>query len=127
MANQSIPDPSAQLQEWITKLEREFNKYASQFMGTDEFSKSINQMQQLQADSQRMFAEFMTKQRTTFNIPSRDDLMNISESIHNLEQRLTRIEALLEQVAGAARSPQKKPTRRAKTPRTKKPPPAVAS
>ena len=127
MTNQSIPDPSAQLQEWITKWEREFNKYASKVMGTDEFSKSINQMQQLQLDAQRMFAGFMAKQLTSFNMPSRDDLMNISEDIRNLEQRLARIEALLEQFAGKARSPKKKPTRRAKTPRTKKPPPADAS
>ncbi len=123
MANESIPDPSAQLQEWVTKWEREFNKYANRIMGTDEFSKSINQIQNLQLEFQRMVAEFMSKQLANLNMPSRDDLMKISEELRNLDHRMARIEGLLGKPTKDAKSPAKKSARPA---RTKKPPSSTA-
>ena len=81
MTNEPPKDLSAQFQEWVTNWERTFNEYSNKAMGTDEFSKSMNQMQGLQLEFQRAFGQLMGKQLAQFNMPSREDIINITEEL----------------------------------------------
>ena len=65
-------------------------------MGTDEFSKTMNQFQHMQLDFQRYFSEVMARQLANFNMPSRDDVIAVAEQLRDIDRRLARIESALE-------------------------------
>jgi hypothetical protein len=116
MSKESPPDPAANFREMVTKWERGFDSLANQVMGTEGYSRSMNQMQDLQLGMQSMFKEFMTQNLTNANMPTRDDLVRLAESVGDLDRRMARIESLLEVGSGPRKGP----------PRTKKPPSAKA-
>jgi hypothetical protein len=124
MSKESPPDPAANFREMVTKWERGFDSLANQVMGTEGYSRSMNQMQDLQLGMQAMFKEFMTQNLTNANMPTRDDLVRLAESVGDLDRRMARIESLLEAMvpsnAAVGSGPRKGP------PRTKKPPSAKA-
>lgn len=115
-------DPMERFRELVTEWERGIDALANRFMGTDEFSRTMNQFQNLQLGMQKAFAETMAKHLANVNLPSRDDVLRLGEAIHEVDMRLARMEQRLDQVAEAtgvaAQRPPKGP------PRTKKPPSA---
>jgi len=119
MSNDAPPNPSMQFQEWVTQWERAVDEFSNKVMGTDEFSRSINQMQGLQLEFQKNFGEMMARQLANLNMPSRDDVIKISEDLRALDRRLAHIERTLNQLVTRSDtgSPRKGPAR------TKKPPP----
>lgn len=119
MANDKTTDPAAVFQDWVTQWERAADKFSNEFMGTDEFSKSMNQMQNFQLEFQRGFGELMAKQLANFNLPSREDVLQLSEDVRDIDRRLGRIETAIRKLApeDSSGSSQK----RKSPPRTKKP------
>ena len=114
-----LPDPTETFRNLVTEWERGFDAMANRIMGTEEFSRSMNRFQDLQLGLQKRFNEAMAQQLSNLNLPSRDDVLRLGESVRALDRRLTRIEALLvRQSPGAdeANRPKKGP------PRTKRPP-----
>ena len=117
------PDPSVQFQEWVTQWERAVDEFSNKVMGTDEFSRSLNQMQGLQLEFQRRFAELMAKQLNNLNMPSRDDIIGLSEDLRNIDRRLAQVERSLSQLVSQSdggRSASRSPSR------TRQPPSAEA-
>ncbi|MCB1645056.1 MAG: hypothetical protein KDI36_06365 [Pseudomonadales bacterium] len=122
MAENTPPDPAAMFNNWVTQWERAVDKFSNEFMGTDEFSKSMNQMQNLQLEFQRAFGEIMARQLASFNMPSREDVLQLSEDVRELDRRLARIETTLRKLLPEGSNegaPRKSP------PRTRKPPKAA--
>ena len=115
------PDPTEAFRNMVTEWERGFDAMANKIMGTEEFSRSMNQFQDLQLTMQKRFNEGMAEQLTSFNIPSRDDILRLGESIRGLDKRLAKIEMLL-----AKKEAKKGGKKSGKTsngpPRTKQPP-----
>ena len=118
-SKQNQPDPTEVFRNLLTEWERGFDAVANKIMGTDEFSKSMNQFQNLQLGMQQRFNEAMAQQLTTFNIPSRDDILRLGESVRDLDRRMARIEMLL---AKKGKKSKKKDGKRKGPPRTKRPP-----
>jgi hypothetical protein len=118
MANDKTTDPAAVFQDWVTQWERAADKFSNEFMGTDEFSKSMNQMQNFQLEFQRGFGELMAKQLANFNFPTREDVLQLSEDVRDIDRRLGRIETAIRKLTpeGSSGSSQK----RKSPPRTKK-------
>ena len=98
MANDKTPDPAVQFSEWVTQWERSFDEFSNKVMGTDEFSKSMNQMQGLQMQFQRGFGEMMARNLANLNMPSRDDVNKIGEDLRSLDRRMAHIERSLEKL-----------------------------
>lgn len=119
MANDKPTDPAAVFQDWVTQWERAADKFSNQFMGTDEFSKSMNQMQNFQLEFQRGFGELMAKQLANFNLPSREDVMQLSEDVRDIDRRLGRIETAIRKLAPEDSSGSS--LKKKSPPRTKKP------
>ena len=117
------PDPAENFRNLVNEWERGFDAMANRFMGTDEFSRSMNQLQDLQLSMQKRFNEAMAEQLANFNIPSRDDILQLGEAVHALDKRVARVESLL-----AKKDKKKKKKTEASTrsgpPRTKQPPSA---
>ncbi len=120
MAGDGSKDPSATFQEWVTQWERAFDKASNEVMGTEDFAQSLNQMQNLQLELQRSFGELMARQLATFNMPSRDDVLDLAAAVRDMDRRLARIETQIRSLVpdGVNHSAPK----RQFPPRTKKPP-----
>tara|TARA_R110002072_G_scaffold1780_2_gene14597 strand:- start:5089 stop:5475 length:387 start_codon:yes stop_codon:yes gene_type:complete len=116
-------DPSAQFQEFVSDWERGMDKFFNQMMGTDQFSQSMNEMQKLQLEFQKTFRESMAQNLLRMNMPSRDDLMQVSENVRMLDLRLSRIEEMLTAMLGnnEPKSKRQSPPRTKRPPRTKTP------
>jgi hypothetical protein len=118
-------DPAERFREIVTEWERGFDALANRFMGTDEFSRAMNQFQNLQLSLQKTVAEVIGRQLAAVNMPSRDDVLRIGEAIHELDMRVARMEHKLDEISRATGvEPQR---RKQGPPRTKRPPSAVAS
>lgn len=120
MSKQTPTDPADAFRELLTQWERGFDSLANRIMGTEGFSRSMNQAQDAQLGAQKAFRDFMTQNLTMANMPTRDDLVRLAESVQDLDRRMARIEDLLQAMAPAAR----KTKPRSGPPRTRKPPSA---
>lgn len=113
------PDPTEAFRKLVSDWERGFDTMANKIMGTDEFSQSMNQFQNLQLAMQKRFNEAMAQHLLNLNMPSRDDILRLGESIRSVEKRLASIEVTL------AKKKKKKKSDQGglhKPPRTKLPP-----
>ena len=59
MANDATPDPTAQFREMLTQWERGVDEFMNRVMGTEDFSRSMNEMQRAQLTAQKAFADFL--------------------------------------------------------------------
>ena len=111
-------DPAETFAKLVSDWERTFDSMANKIMGTDEFSQSMNQFQNLQLAMQKRFNETMAQHLLNLNMPSRDDILRLGESIRSVEKRLASIETTL------AKKKKKKSDKGGgkKPPRTKLPP-----
>lgn len=123
MAKDRPSDPGDAFRELVTEWERGFDSFANALMGTENFSRSMNQMQNLQLQMRQLFREFMTDNLTLANMPTRDDVVRIAEAVQALDERMSRIESMLEASTGNMPAGATPPRRR-NPPRTKKPPSA---
>lgn len=115
-------DPMERFRELVTEWERGFDALANRFMGTDEFSRTMNQFQNAQLSMQKTFADAMARSLANVNLPSRDDVLRLGETVHEMDMRLARMEQRLEELAQAAGVAAPRP--RKGPPRTRKPPSA---
>jgi hypothetical protein len=118
-------DPMEKFRELVTEWERGFDTMANRIMGTDEFSRTMNQLQSLQLTMQKAFAEAMAKHLANVNLPSRDDVLRVGQAVHDVDMRLARMESKLEEVARAVGVESVKPKKG--PPRTRQPPGARES
>jgi len=125
MGESKSTDPGERFRELVTEWERGFDALANRFMGTEEFSRAMNQFQNLQLNVQKAVAEVVGKQLAAINMPSRDEVLQVGEAVHALETRLARLEHKLDEMARASgiETERKKPG----PPRTKRPPSAAQS
>ena len=122
MADKPAADLGESFRELVTTWEREFNAFANQIMGTETFSRGMNQAQKSQLGLQQMFSDHMGRQLIALNLPTRADVVNMAETLQDVVRRLERIEARLEQnqIGSPATGESAPPAR----PRTRKPPEA---
>ncbi|MDP6377355.1 MAG: poly(R)-hydroxyalkanoic acid synthase subunit PhaE [Pseudomonadales bacterium] len=120
MSEKRSKDPGEVFRELVTEWERGFDQLANSLMGTENFSRSMNQMQDVQMAVRGAFREFMTDNLTNANMPTRDDVVQIAQSLKSLEKRMERIETLLQGMTSNS-DPEAIPPRGG-PPRTKRPP-----
>ena len=114
-------DPLVRFRELVTEWERGFDALANRFMGTDEFSRTMNQFQNMQLSMQKAFLELMAKNLAALNLPSREDVLRVGEAVHEVDMRLARIEQRLDEVARAVGVASPPPPRK-RPARTRRPP-----
>jgi len=117
-------DPLERFRDLVTEWERGFDALANRFMGTDEFSRSMNQFQNMQLSMQKAFAEVMAKNLAALNVPSREDVLRVGQAVHEVDMRLARMEQRLDEV-GRAVGVNTPPPSRTRPPRTRRPPSAT--
>ncbi len=115
-------DPGEAFRNLITDWERNFDAMANRFMGTSEYSKAMNQFQNMQLEMQKRFNDLMAHNLSNFNMPSRDDILRLGESIRGIEKRLAAIELQLAKKGKKDKKDKDKKNKRKGPPRTKLPP-----
>lgn len=118
MAKDSPPDPAAQFRELVTQWERNINAFANQVMGTESFSRLMQESQRLQLALQQATSEAMGRRLAAMNMPTREDVIRVAEKLADVERRLGHIEASLEGNAAIAPGD----ASRGAPPRTRQPP-----
>jgi len=101
MSNNKATDPAQVFGEWVTNWERAVNSFSNKLMETDDFSRAVNSVQNTQLQMQKVFAEMMAKQLANLNMPSRNDVLDLVEAMHALENRFEKMEMQLKKISGA--------------------------
>ena len=115
-------DPVALWQNMIGEMEKGFNAFANQAMGSPEFSKVVNQVGGATAGAQKQLSELMEKYLLSMNLPSRSQMIGMAERLQSIEGQLNEIKAMLRQMQGASAGASGGFAPR--PPRTRRPPPA---
>lgn len=85
--------------ELIGQWEKGINTLANETMASDQFSGSVNQVMNLSLKMQRTLGETMAAYLTALNLPSKADVVAISERLASIENRLDRIVTAAERSA----------------------------
>lgn len=119
MANENPPDPAAMFRDFVTNWERNINNVANQVMGTESFSRLMQEAQKMQLTLQQATSEAMGRRLAALNMPTREDIIRLAEKLTEVDRRLARIEATLDDDAAktvVAEVPQTAPRRTRKPP-----------
>jgi hypothetical protein len=114
-------------QNFLGDVERGFNSFANQTMGSGEFSRAMNQLTGTSIGAQKALGDVMERYLVGMNLPSRAQIENVGERLQAIEEQLNEIKAVLYQVhhsSGASAPPFPGAP---KPPRTKRPPSAVGA
>ncbi len=119
---QPTPDIMEAWREWLTQTERQFNALFNQAMNTEPFGRNMGGYMEVTTAFQRMMAEGMQRYLTFVNMPSRTDVTSLGETLRSIEDRLSRIEEMLQIAAEAVDMNEGREERRPEPPRTRTPP-----
>lgn len=110
MADKQNDQTAQSFSEMVTQWERNFDAFANQVMGTEAYSQAMNEMQKAQLAMQRTLNQNMGDQLANLNLPSREDVTQLTEMVYQLDRRLERIEEKLA-LNDAPKRNKKKPAR----------------
>ena len=108
----SEPDPAALLRELLAEWENAVNTRVNEAMGTDEFSRNINEAIAVSLGAQRSLGDLLERYLRLMNLPSRAEVAGFDARLRSMEDKLDRI---LERLDADATGP-------LRPPRTRRPP-----
>jgi len=117
------PDVAQLWRSWLTETERQWNTFFNDVMGTDSFGRLLGGYMEMYGTFQRLVAHNMERSLSTLNVPTRSDIVDLSERLSSVEERLTSIESSLRALAEAVGHPtQPAPVTQLRPRRTRRPP-----
>ena len=99
------PDVVQLWRNWLTETERQWNAFFNDVMGTDSFGRLLGGYVETYGALQRLLTHNMERSLSTLNVPTRSDVVDVSERLRTVEERLTSIEASLRALAEAVGHP----------------------
>jgi SMC interacting uncharacterized protein involved in chromosome segregation len=118
-------DPAEIWRTLVAEMEKGFNSFANQAMGSQEFSRAMNQASGASFGAQKTMSDLMERYLSSMNLPSRAQLVNMGERLQAIEGQLNEIKALLYRTHGDANTAPAGLASLPKPPRTKLPPSAA--
>ena len=113
-------DPFALFRDLVSKLEKGVNERAGPVLKSDEFASAANKLMSAAMVAKKLAQDLTQRYFEALNIPSRSDIVTLTDRLQVLEDRMIGIQATLDQMAGVkARAALPAPAR------TRKPPAAV--
>jgi len=106
---------------WLTETERQWNSFFSEVMGRDSFGRVAGTYMEAYSVVQRALNQGMERYLNTFNLPTRSDVVELGERLHNIEERLGSLEANLNNLAAAAGIETSAPVTQLRPRRTRRP------
>ncbi len=99
------PDVGQLWRNWLVDTERQWNAFFNDVMGTDSFGRFLGGYTEVYSMFQRLVAQNMERSLSTLNVPSRSDILELSERLGGVEERLAAIESNLRALAEAVGHP----------------------
>ena len=118
-------DPAVMWQNFLGEVEKGFNAFANQTMGSGEFSRAMNQLTGTSIGAQKALGDVIERYLVGMNLPNRAQMENVGERLQAIEGQLNEIKALLYQVHQNSGASDPLLPGAPKPPRTKRPPSAV--
>jgi hypothetical protein len=117
-------EPLRLWREWYQKSEKSWNEAVTNLLGDDRVAKSTGKYLQEALHAQRMFTDAMAKYLANLNLPSRSDVLALSDRVGKVEDALAGLQVEIRQLRrtlaerGLASSEEAPPLRpkRTKTP-----------
>ncbi|URW74568.1 hypothetical protein M9980_08250 [Sphingomonas donggukensis] len=107
-------DPASFFRDMLGQWESMANQYGAQAMKSPEAARAMGAATSAGAQLQQASKDAMGRALAAANMPSREEVTGLSERMAGVEDRLRRIETLLERIAGApaeTAAPRPKPAR----------------
>jgi hypothetical protein len=99
------PDIAQLWRNWLTETEHQWNAFFNDVMGTDSFGRAIGGYMEVYGTIQRLVTQNMERSMSTLNVPTRSDIVDLSERLSTVEERLTSIESSIRALAEAVGHP----------------------
>lgn len=115
----SKPDPGTFFREMLGQWEGIANQFGAEMMKSGEFARTMHGATTAGLKAKEAAKEAMGRALEAANMPSREDMIDMTARMRGVEARLERIETLLAQIAGQQASAR---SDRPKSKHAKKPP-----
>jgi polyhydroxyalkanoic acid synthase PhaR subunit len=112
-------DPFQGFRDWLDDAERRWNTFFNEMMSSEQYGQASGRMMEGWLQFQKAVSETLQRSLSTVNLPSRTDLLALSERIGSLESKIESLEHAVRKLGGA---PAAKNAAKAKPRRTKKAP-----
>ncbi|MEE8346208.1 MAG: hypothetical protein V3S20_02550 [Dehalococcoidia bacterium] len=99
------PDVGQLWRSWLTETERQWNGFFNDIMGTDSFGRFVGGYIETYSQFQRLVSQNMQRSLSTLNLPTRSDIVDLSERLSTVEERLASIDSALKTLAEAVGHP----------------------
>ena len=99
------PDLGQLWRNWLTETERQWNSFFNDIMGTDSFGRFAGGYIETYSQFQRLVSQNMQRSLSTLNLPTRSDIVELSERLSTVEERLASIDSALTTLAEAVGHP----------------------
>ena len=87
--------------EWYQKSEKSWNDAVTKLLGDDRVAKSTGKYLQEALHAQRMFTDAMAKYLANLNLPSRSDVLALSDRVGKVEDALAGLQVEIRQLRRA--------------------------
>jgi hypothetical protein len=126
MSDDDQLNPVRLWREWFVKSEKAWSQAMTDVMGDERFSKGMGRYMQEALHTHRMFSESMAQYLANLNLPSRQDILDLSDRMGQVEDALASVQVELRELRtrlalGVTTLPVAS-TERPKPARTKRPP-----
>lgn len=88
-------NPMALWRDWFVKSEKAWSQALTDMMGDERFSKGLGRYMQEALHTHRMFSEAMSQYLANLNLPSRSDVLDVSDRLGQIEDTLAAIQVEL--------------------------------
>jgi len=95
MNNEDSMDPVRLWREWFVKSEKAWSDSLTEMMGDEHFSHGMGRYMHEALHTHRMFSEAMAQYLANLNIPSRADILDMSDRLAHIEDTLNQIQVEL--------------------------------
>jgi hypothetical protein len=116
--NPAFPDLGNLWRDLLRQWEDAGNSFGTDAMQSPEFSKFMNQATSSSAALQRVFADLSAKYLAALNLPTKSDIIAITERLHAIERRIEELQLTMAEDPSQGRASRGsiKPTRNRQPP-----------
>ena len=125
MVSEDDLNPLRMWREWMVKSEKMWSDGLTDIMGDERFSKGTGRYMQEMLHSHRMLTDGFAQYLSALNLPSRADILDISDRLGQLEDALVQLQveigqqrSAIEKSSGGKVSTKKRPARTKQPPAT---------
>lgn len=105
MAEPKSLDPFALVRDLVSRLEKGFNEVANPIMKSDGFSKGANTAMSAAMVAKKLAQDLTQRYFEALNIPSRSDIVALTDRLQALEDRMINMQSTLDRLAGGGNRP----------------------